>query len=348
MNIKKVILNIFCCLIPGKQRRGKIRSKLRSRISQKLVKVELCDKNFSSFIVNNENILSVLRSLGKFRYIVNPGNLGDCLIETATFQFFEDHQLLSYITNDKNCENIVYAGGAPWVGAFYPEACLPALSLFAKAKKIVILPSSIIDCPMLTDTLDSRYVIFCREKRTYKYLEGLNTKAKVYLDCDMALRMTKDVFNFTFWSDEFYLKKATEVWNRVKDMGKVACFFRDDVEKFYDLQTDYDLSAAFSPNMTAAECQFATVLMLSVVDRFDVIVTDRLHVGIAAILMNKEVYLFDNNYGKISAVYEHSFSAMKNVHLCCEADWLRIQKIKNKNESIDNLSLLLNAMRVDV
>ena len=165
-------------------------------------------------------------------------------------------------------------------------------------------------------------------------------------DCDMALRMTKDVFNFTFWSDEFYLKKATEVWNRVKDMGKVAYFFRDDVEKFYDLQTDYDLSAAFSPNMTAAECQFATVLMLSVVDRFDVIVTDRLHVGIAAILMNKEVYLFDNNYGKISAVYEHSFSAMKNVHLCCEADWLRIQKLKN--ESIDNLSLLLNAMRVDV
>lgn len=136
MNIRKVLINILCSFIPGKQRRRRIRNVLLIRISQRLVHIELCDKNFvNKFEVDDQRLLSVLKSLGSFRYIPNPGNLGDCLIGAATFQFFKRHHLLSSITNENNCENIVYGGGGAWVGALYPEACLPALFLFEKAKK---------------------------------------------------------------------------------------------------------------------------------------------------------------------------------------------------------------------
>ncbi len=260
----------------------------------------------------------------------------------ATYQFFERYGLMSSITDDNSCDHIVYAGGAPWVESLYPEVCQTALSLFENAKKIVLLPSSIFNCPMLTDSLDSRYVIFCRERKTYEYIKRLDTGAEVYLDFDMALRMDRSIFDFTFFSDDFYLEKVLRVKEKIDHIGKVACFFREDAERRYHIGTDFDLSGAFSPNMTIDGCKFATALMLSVVDQFDVIVTDRLHVGIAAILMNKEVYLFDNSYGKLSSVYEHSFSGMRNVHLCCEQHLTQIKA--EKEPSTSNFVSLLNAL----
>lgn len=343
MNVKAVIVNMVCSIIPGKQRRRTIRNRLRSLISRKMVHIDLSDQNFiKHFPIDDKNILSVLRSLGTFQYIENPGNLGDCLIETATYQFFERYGLMASITSDKACENIVYGGGGPWVKNLYPEACLPAISLFEKAKKIVILPSSVFNCSMLTDVLDTRFVVFCRERKTYDYLKKNNSGAVLYLDYDMALRMDKSVFSFTFLSDDFYVKRVRSIWENIKGIGSVAYFFREDVEKHYDMKTDFDLSAAFAPNMSLDESRFATALMLSVVDMFDVIVTDRLHVGIAAILLNKEVYLFDNIYGKISAVYEHSFLTLKNVHLCRDKKNLKVN-LKTHNKT-DNFLRLMNAL----
>lgn len=70
-------------------------------------------KNFENkFIFNDENLVRVLKSLGKFRYIPNPGNLGDSLIASATYQFFERYNLSDCITFDKRCETVVYGGGA--------------------------------------------------------------------------------------------------------------------------------------------------------------------------------------------------------------------------------------------
>ena len=340
MNIKSALVNIACSVIPGKQRRRAIRNRLRALISRKMVHIKLSDQNFiNNFPIDDKNIISVLKSLGTFQYIVNPGNLGDCLIETATYQFFERHGLMASITSDKDCENIVYGGGGPWVENLYPEACLPALSLFEKAKKIVILPSSVFNCSMLADSLDSRYVVFCRERKTYDYLKKINSGAVLYLDYDMALRMDRSVFDFTFLSNDFYVKRVCSIWENIKEMGNIAYFFREDVEKHYDMRTDFDLSAAFTPNMTLNESRFATALMLSVVDMFDVIVTDRLHVGIAAILLNKEVYLFDNTYGKISAVYEHSFLNLENVHLCRDKNNFQV-KVKAINKTDNFLRLM--------
>ncbi len=47
----------------------------------------------------------------------------------------------------------------------------------------------------------------------------------------------------------------------------------------------------------------------------DVVVTDRLHVAIMAMHMGKDVYMLDNDYGKLSGVYEVSLKNRTNVHL---------------------------------
>ena len=52
--------------------------------------------------------------------------------------------------------------------------------------------------------------------------------------------------------------------------------------------------------------------------------------------------MFDNNYMKIHAVCEYIFSSLKNIYLCCEVDSFLIKK----NESVDNLSILLYFMKI--
>lgn len=75
--------------------------------------MQLNDKNFENhFSVDDNCLLSELRGLGKFRFIPNPGNLGDCLIANATYQFFDKYGLMNSMTKDAMCQNIVYGGAA--------------------------------------------------------------------------------------------------------------------------------------------------------------------------------------------------------------------------------------------
>jgi exopolysaccharide biosynthesis predicted pyruvyltransferase EpsI len=52
--------------------------------------------------------------------------------------------------------------------------------------------------------------------------------------------------------------------------------------------------------------QYQVSLFLNYISFFDKVHTDRLHVALASVLLQKEIELFDNLDAKISNVYEHS------------------------------------------
>lgn len=56
---------------------------------------------------------------------------------------------------------------------------------------------------------------------------------------------------------------------------------------------------------------------IKTLDRYDIIITDRLHVSIASILLGKQVIMIDNNYGKLSGVWQQSLSHFDHCHMCC-------------------------------
>lgn len=74
-------------------------------------------------------------------------------------------------------------------------------------------------------------------------------------------------------------------------------------------------------------------LFLEAIDSADVVITDRLHVGIAAAMLEKEVFLLDNSYGKIAGVYEYSMQQLLHVHFChsCEELQDRLQQISGNS-----------------
>lgn len=315
-----MICECLCSVIPGRRRRKKYSSLLCQYLFPKnKFKVNFQSENFSPFNIDDEVLLEELRGLGTFTYIPNPGNMGDCLIAKATYDFFDRNHLNYRLYSGQCADTVVYGGGGIWVKNLYAKAYAKSILVMKQAKKVVILPSSVHECTQLVEILDDRFVVFCRDKRTFEYLISQNTTAKILMSHDMALRMTTQALQGELCVSYERYKSLLIMQDRLRGLGRVAYFFRDDVEKKFNFESQFDLSAQYgSKRMEKEEVSYASMVMLTAVDLFDVVVTDRLHVGIAATLMGKEVYLFDNNYGKISGVYENSLLSRPNVHLCQE------------------------------
>lgn len=304
--------------------------------------VKLATQNFVSLNYDNMHLLNELKQAEPFTYIPNPGNMGDVLIAAATLDFFDAHNLNYKMFDGKDFSGTLVYGGGGGLVPYYQDHWQKLLKNSKHAHKIIILPSSIKDVPDFVSKLDNRFVIFTRDKASYDYLVSQKTPATVYLDYDMALRSTKQLLRSSF------IIKSRELWSlssmakRLKDMDKCAYFMRKDVESVGHYPSDLDISDCFwlSETSTKEWIRFGAQMMLAAVDYFDAIVTDRLHVGIAGVLMGKEVYWLDNSYGKISGVYKHSLVDVPGIHLCSNLP--KKEDIHSKHTSTNNIMQMLN------
>ena len=298
-------------------------------------------KNFHPFTIDSTELLKTLHSLGNFSYIINPGNMGDMLIASATMQFFDNNNLTNNIDNYSS-ETIVYGGGGLWTSD-YEKRWIKFLPVFARAKRIVILPSSFNKCQKLINIMDERFVVFCREYKSYDYLISTNSKAKIILDHDMALRIQKEILSFAPQINDLERNILNQVIDEMKKVSLIAKFMRKDLEKIKNYETDFDLSSSgFCDHDTNRDyIDFNSQLMLCAVDSVDAIITDRLHVAIAGALMGKEVYILDNSYGKLSSVYKHSLSDNPRVHFCTKMP----STLNPKHTATDNFDRLKELLK---
>lgn len=282
------------------------------------------------FNIDNQALLSVLRSLPHFTYIPNQGNLGDMLIAAASLLFFKKYNLSYDTYTGKNSEYIVYGGGGIWT-ADYKNLWEPFLPVFQHAKKVVILPGSFHNCPEFASKLDERFVVFCREKQSYEYLKSFHTKATILLDHDMALRIDEH-----FWDTKvspgaaFFthcLKKCTK-HAKNELAAPVSFLLRQDCERQAAIDKGVDLSSfVFADSKTSErDILFMAQTMMTLINTASVVITDRLHVAIASLLLGKETYLLDNNYKKLSNVYSHSLAERPQAFMIKELP----PHIKNK------------------
>jgi exopolysaccharide biosynthesis predicted pyruvyltransferase EpsI len=102
-------------------------------------------------------------------------------------------------------------------------------------------------------------------------------------------------------------------WRRyatsVRPINRTLKVFRNDIEAIARPDGDQlqDISAAYnSEYLDRWEHDFVARDLIKTIQRADVIITNRLHIGIAGALLNKRVRLYDNCYGKIHDVYQSS------------------------------------------
>lgn len=285
-----------------------------------------------SYSRSADAIAEQLQQLDSFYYKPNPGNVGDALIAVSTLGLFEKHGLrfqpYSNLEEGITAYDLVYGGG----GACIPDwGALPWLiNLFTdpRIRRCVILPQSFHDCLPLLHVLDERFTVFCRDKESFFYCKTNNHKTRFLLADDMAISLDVQAFlaqnvkQPTF--DDLCLKQRVKnALSTLPDGRKVLLFIREDREsaiaKTQSIINSYetlDLSALNSDECEDFSSNASFVQrFLSSIDEADIVLTDRLHGAIGSLLMNKEVYMLDNSYGKLSGVYRHSLNHQTNVHL---------------------------------
>ena len=76
-------------------------------------------------------------------------------------------------------------------------------------------------------------------------------------------------------------------------------------------------------------------MLLHAVNAVDVVVTDRLHVSIAAAMAGRETMMIDNSYGKLSGVHEQSMKSLSHVSFCRNMEELLLQ-LRRSNVPVPN------------
>lgn len=282
---------------------------------------------------NNPLIAEKLEELGKFYFLPNSGNIGDCLIAASEFQYFEAKNFNYQVYRNtspwlyQKPFNFVYGGGGIWVD-LYRNSYKKLFDIFESPylRKCIILPSSFYNCPDAIEKLDERFTVFCREEKSYKYCLSLNNRAKFYLADDMAVGADLGIFANDFYDRDSLQELKNQdlyklfriykrIYKRASDMlasigdYKVGYFLRNDDEAICTGHEIHglDLSSLSCKQWNNAGLDFlVTKIFLSTIDKFDIVVTDRLHIAIAAVKLGKKVLALDNSYGKISAVYSYS------------------------------------------
>lgn len=260
-------------------------------------------------------------------YCPNPGNAGDGIIANATYQLFDRLGIkYEYVPTDVSPQRtanrvVVYGGGGNLVHP-YPNARDFAAQHHRGATRLIVLPHTIRSYPELFETMSDNVDLFCRDLPSYEFLSGVKTRANVYLSHDVALHTSVGLtLQYRAAHDQEYREKVLfsrrtkrqlrRVFHSVRNARhpKVLNVFREDVEKtgvaipFSNVDLSQTLCGLDMSPFHARETASA---FFAFIHRHDVVRTNRLHVCIASLLLDKEVHFYDNSYGKNMSIYNFS------------------------------------------
>ena len=132
----------------------------------------------------------------------------------------------------------------------------------------------------------------------------------------MAFRTTNHLLKKRIVPPQDLKDRVEQLEKKIPTLPKDVQFFRQDCERVGNHTTDLDLSAslgAFLWSDSREKIDYGAQTLLKIMFQFATVSTDRLHVGIAAALTGRKVFLYNNYYGKITGVYHRTLYRFSNV-----------------------------------
>jgi exopolysaccharide biosynthesis predicted pyruvyltransferase EpsI len=218
--------------------------------------------------------------------IVNTGNWGDSLIHAGQAQFLKDigiepwrfsilklkrmHRHKLMLLSKVLCPRAIVSGN----GAFQPfyERPKQVVDVASFFSRVLIMPSSF---PIVPDLSPDRTVFWRRDQ-----VDSLASLPDSPFCHDMA----------------FYLSPRPR-----KPIKQIGIFFREDIEK-----GDYSIPVGNIDLSNQGTHETDHERFLDRIGEYEVIFTDRLHVGIGAALLGRQVHLFGSRTNKIRSIFETS------------------------------------------
>lgn len=262
-------------------------------------------------------------------YVPNMGNAGDALIASGAWQLFDSIGLRPRVVSAAQVPNgasAIYPGGANLIPDYPDCARFLRQCISAGVKEAVVLPHTIRGHADVLQQLDGRFTLFCRDQKSLEWCKTTARGARSTFADDLAVQLDvrklqrrceglvpfADLVIRTARSRRLlqYLR-----WRRylrsIQPVNGTLTVFRADGEAnpCYPGDRRRDISDAYiSAYADRVEHDFVSRDLLDTVGRADVLVTNRLHIGIAGALLNKRVHLHENSYGKIRDVYQSSLN----------------------------------------
>jgi len=269
---------------------------------------------------------------GTIYYYPNNGNAGDALINMGFYSLVKKYNLKFDIIdiNSINClkdkDVVLIAGG----GSLVPEwdstpNFVRKINNLEFNIKLVILPHSIREVDDIIVNFPKDTVVFCREKYSYNYVLEKSNASEIYLSDDIAfyadLNIIKNEINGFSPSLNYknIIRKFFILFHMIKSKNNKTIFaMRTDKESNSTLKVkrllinDFSLVASFGAGLYS-ESLYTSNQFLKLIDFYEEIYTDRLHVAIGACLLGKKVIVYNNGYYKCKGVYEQSMKNFPNV-----------------------------------
>ena len=273
----------------------------------------------------------------------NPGNAGDSAISCTILQLLDRQgrqisthaYALSYRLPESGI--VMCGGGGTFIGNEEKVFNLMA-EYHNQVERLVILPQTIVGRAALLRSFGANVDVICRERISYDYVVGLSTQASVFLMDDMAFSLDTNwllahpircLLDALPWLlryrriDKYlaFRKLKRERHAQAKRFGASAATncFRTNAERT-DIplppdNLDLSLIAMFGTRPRAL-ARLVTYELLAFLREFAVVNTNRLHIGILAAILGKQVNFYPNNF-KNEGVYQFSMaSRFPNVRWC--------------------------------
>ncbi len=261
-------------------------------------------------------------------YKPNPGNGGDALIAFATYTLFKKHGIKYHIIrgNEDLSGRIVFFGGGGNLVNYYNHGADFIRGTHQIANELVVLPHTIRGHEELMSELGENTTLIAREEPSFEYISQFKKIGNCHLMRDMVFDLDIDsAFGPLAPAPRLIplirkrsvaravLKKGKDIsyFTKRRDTSNVLYAFRTDAEK-----TDIDIPEE-NVDVTAwvnldydmtdeAKVMETSKRIFRFLNQFETIHSNRLHVGIASSLLDKETHFYDNSYNKNKSVYEFS------------------------------------------
>jgi len=262
----------------------------------------------------------------------NPGNAGDALIGLSAIQLLEKYGIQYKIADDSTdlTGQILFYSGGGNLTKYYSHCAKFIQKWKTRLKEFVLLPHTVNSHSELLSSLTGQVSIFCREYETYDYVRNFANLKSVYLTHDLAFRLNFEDELVRHNSPNILMQisppktvikalvkkvKSPKFFMRRIDSSKTLNAFREDVESAgRDLpKNNIDLSHWCNQKVemeSKAIIKESAIRLVSTINKFDRICTDRLHIAIAAAKLNKDVDFYNNSYNKNKNVYDYSMKGI--------------------------------------
>jgi len=261
-------------------------------------------------------------------FFPNPGNAGDALIAAATWQYFDRLGIRPVVTRPQDFQrgsNLILGGGGNLVPHYRSMADALEACLARDVARCLLLPHSIRGHEALLSSLDGRFTVVCRELASLEHVRKHAPRAISLLADDMAMGLDFDALKQLTSSLRHRLalvldrswRKRGRKWRRAlarmgPDSEGRLTILRSDFESASGVRgsPEHDLPKHYSTQCRhRAGCEQVAMDIHTLLLKARKVRTDRLHIALPAALLGLEVEILDNNYGKLSAVWETSLAA---------------------------------------